>query len=502
MHPLPLRGLLAAALLAAAPALAQPATFEGTVRYEKVLATASGLLLDSPVVRPAAGVRVEVVAADGGEVLASAFADDKGRYAVAVPRAPRGGVRVRALASTGNATVVGVHDRQGYAAESPPLAAAPGARVRHDLLADDRSRLSGAFNIAVVLERANAFIRAADPRVDIPRVQVRWDTTYVGGTFFRGRESAAHINGLRTRDSDEFDDHVILHEYAHFLMASLSRESSPGGSHGSGERLDPRLAWSEGWANFFAAAVLGDPRYVDTGTTGRRQGVRVTMDLEENVPGRDRPGVWSEHSVGSLLWDWLDEGLEVDDDLSLGFPALWESFVELRKVPGPYLLDFADALARRAKDPRDLRGGLLARSIDYAPAADPPAPRPFLLAAPSGVPVRGVVDSRSTRRSNLWGSSAHYWFVLADERQVSIKLEILDAEDRARADLDLLLYDADDELVESSDAVNGVGGTEAVSRRLPAGYYVVEVRSWSNPENGRLEPERANQGTFSLLVKY
>ncbi len=116
--------------------------------------------------------------------------------------------------------------------------------------------------------------------------------------------------------------------------------------------------------------------------------------------------------------------------------------------------------------------------------------------------IRGEADSRSTRRSNLWGSSAHYSFVLADERQVAIKLEILDAEDHARADLDLFLYDADGELLESSDAVNGVGGTEAVSRRLSAGHYLVEVRSWSNPENGRLERDGANQGTFSLLVKY
>lgn len=505
MAPHPIHRLAAAALAAAvwtAPALAQPATFAGTVRYEKILASPAGLLLDAPTVRPAAGVRVEVVSEAGGRVLAADFADDKGRYLLEVPSPPRGNVRVRALARTRNASVVGVEVRSGYAAESPPLAVRRGGRVEHDLLADEATRLSGAFNIAVTIERANAFIRAADPAVDIPRVEVRWDTAYVGGTFFRSRESAAHINGLRSRDSDEFDDHVIIHEYAHFLMAALSRESSPGGSHSSGERLDPRLAWSEGWANFFAAAVLGDSRYVDTGAARGRQTVRVSMDLEDDLGRRDDPGVWSEHSVASLLWDWFDDGPEMDDTVAFGFAPMWEAFVRLRKAPAAYLLDFADALAARVKDPAELAPGLLARSIEYAPGAEPPSAKPFPTAAAPGTPVRGTVDSRSTRRGNLWGSSAHYWFVLPEERQVSVKLEILDANDPARADLDLYLFDADDERVASSDAVNGVGDTEAISRRLPAGYYRLEVRSWSRPTNGRLADAGAHQGTYSLLVKY
>ena len=58
---------------------------------------------------------------------------------------------------------------------------------------------------------------------------------------------------------------MIAHEYGHFLMASFSRESSPGGNHSFGEQLDPRLAWSEGWGNFFGAATTGSAHYIDTG---------------------------------------------------------------------------------------------------------------------------------------------------------------------------------------------------------------------------------------------
>lgn len=499
-----LAAALAAATIAAtlpSPAAAQDAWLEGVVRYEKVPATLAGLLVDRPVPRAASGVRVEAVSA-GGEVLAAGFADDKGGYALQLPLRAPAAVRLRAVARTAHATVVRPDDRRGYAVETEAVRARPGARARLDLLVPERGRQSGAFNIAVVIARANAFLRAADPLVDVPEVEVRWDTAYVDGTFFRGRDRAAYINGLRSRDSDEFDDHVILHEYAHFLMATLSREGSPGGDHGTGERLDPRLAWSEGWANFFAAAVLGDPRYVDTGVTGRGQGVRVTMDLENNLPPRDDPGFWSEATVASLLWDWFDDGAEVDDPLALGFAPLWSAFVELRKVPDPYLLDFAEALARRVKEPRLLAVGMLAREIDHPLGQDPPAAKPFPGMLERGVRALGAVDSRGTRRTNLWGSSAFYAFVLPKEAEVTLHLKILEARDPERADLDLYLFDEDGERLAGSDAVNGVGDTETIARRLPPGYYRVEVRSWSNPADGRVPEARANQGSFSVLLRY
>lgn len=65
------------------------------------------------------------------------------------------------------------------------------------------------------------------------------------------------VNGdVKTSDTDHFDDSVILHEYAHFLEDHYGNTGSPGGSHDGNFIIDPRLAWSEGWANYFQAAVL------------------------------------------------------------------------------------------------------------------------------------------------------------------------------------------------------------------------------------------------------
>lgn len=500
------RALLVLLALAAgagwsAPAHGQATTFRGTVLYEKIPATPTGLQLDAPVRTPAAGIKVEVVASPSREVLGNGWTDAKGAYSIPVTLRGRPRVYVRALAQTENASVVRVRDRAEFSIVTEPAVPGRERTITNDLLAADADRVSGAFNIAATIGRANALVRSGQPDVVLPRVEVRWDTSYVGGTFFRAGEGVAFINGRRGRDSDEYDDHIIAHEYGHFLMASFSRESSPGGSHSFGERVDPRLAWSEGWSNFFAAATTGAPHYIDTGVVRGRQGVLLSMDVEEDVPDGDRPGIWSEHSVASLLWDWFDDGNEAQDSVALGFAPLWMGLVELGKEPDVYLLRYANVLAGITKDPRRLQAGLSARSIDYA-LQTPPAAEPFPQPLASGSTVTGTVDSRASRRSNLWGASQHYSLVLPRAGQVSLTLKITSARRAENADLDLYVFDAEGEVVARSDAVNGVGDSEQISERLPAGYYRVEVRSWSNPRDARLGTGNAHQGTFSLLARY
>ncbi len=49
-------------------------------------------------------------------------------------------------------------------------------------------------------------------------------------------------------DTDEFDAHVIAHEWAHYFEDVMSRSNSEGGAHLLGESLDASLAFSEGFA--------------------------------------------------------------------------------------------------------------------------------------------------------------------------------------------------------------------------------------------------------------
>jgi hypothetical protein len=491
----------AASLAAAGPAAAQTTLFRGTVLFEKVPASATGLRLDAPVRTPAAGVRVEVVASPSRRVLGSGFTDATGAYGISVELRGRQAVFVRALAQTENATVVRVGDRMEFAMVAPTATATPRRAVTTHLLATDSSRIAGAFNIATTIARANALVQSAQPDVALPRVEIRWDTAYVGGTFFRESESAVFINGKRGEDSDEYDDHVIAHEYGHFLMAAFSSDPSPGGDHGFGERLDPRLAWSEGWGNFFGAATTGASRYIDTGVIRGKQGVLLQMDLEVDAPKDDVAGIWSEHSVGSALWDWFDAAGEEGDSVALGFPPLWTAFTGLARVPDAYLLRFADVLGAQTRQGRLLAATLQTRGIRYAVGEEPRPREPFPEPLAPGTSVTGTVDSRSTRRSNLYRSSAHFGFTLSEARQVTITLKILEARDEDYADLDLYLFDEAGEHVAESNAVNGVGDSERIQRQLRPGYYRVEVRSWSGG-GSPLRSGSAHQGTFSLVARY
>ncbi len=102
------------------------------------------------------------------------------------------------------------------------------------------------------------------------KVTVYWKAgfnpyTYFGASsplsFYVPGERKLYILGgsngdVRRSDTDHFDDSVILHEYGHFLEDTYGHSESPGGSHNGNFIIDARLAWSEGWANFFQSAVL------------------------------------------------------------------------------------------------------------------------------------------------------------------------------------------------------------------------------------------------------
>jgi hypothetical protein len=80
-------------------------------------------------------------------------------------------------------------------------------------------------------------------------------------SFYVKGDSQMFINGGRlgdvtTQDTDHFDDAVIIHELGHHVESVCGTMDSPGGAHNGLFRIDPRLAWSEGWGNFFGAHII------------------------------------------------------------------------------------------------------------------------------------------------------------------------------------------------------------------------------------------------------
>jgi hypothetical protein len=477
----------------------------GTVEYEKIPATPDGLRIDEPVRRPAAGVTVEAILPASGRVAGRATTDENGSYAIRLSRPAS--IYVRVLAQAENARVLEVEGDTQYALRGPDLVVGPGEVARADLLAADSNRASGPFNILATIRRANAFLRAVQPRIAFPPVNIRWAPSYSGLSEYTTTGEMLLV-GRRDINSDEFDDNLILHEYGHFVEKTFSRTDTPGGEHGVWEAIDPRLAWSEGWANFFSCAVLGDPYYIST--YGSDGSVVDVYNVEKNRAEWYEPGYWNEVSVASILWDIFDADTEEADPLALGFAPIWEVMTgPLKRETLIYLVDFSEAWVRA--DPSvgpAFREMLNERSISYTPGGTPPVPIPFPLPLRSGVPAQGALDSFERDENgepigdheNLMTSKAWYDFTLSRTSAVTLEMRTTGSATPETADLDLVLVDVKQptKLLAYSAEPTGVGGQERIEKRLRPGHYAAVVVSYYYG-NGQVVP---NSGSFELRATY
>ncbi|HYE04487.1 MAG TPA: hypothetical protein VEL07_03100 [Planctomycetota bacterium] len=200
------------------------------------------------------------------------------------------------------------------------------------------SRPSGPFAILDVIYRAQALIRSADPGASFPMLLANWDTDLDGtddaSSFYRRSESALYIRGFEGVDLDEFDTHIVAHEWGHYFEHHFSRTDSLGGSHGDGDFLDDSIAFGEGFATGLAGMIMGDPvthvgdpLYVENTATG---GFSFDMELDDDTVGtgpggRPYEGYWSENSVSEILYDIFDSAADAGDTVDLGFTPIYQA---------------------------------------------------------------------------------------------------------------------------------------------------------------------------------
>lgn len=472
----------------------------GWAIYDKLTVTSEGLGTVPSMFPPIRGAVVEALDPVSELVVASGATDGRGGFVMDVPGPGPYTIRVTA-ALVAQDVVVRDNTRNGEAwSVSGEAMAGEGLFLR----ASETARVAGAFNILEAIRRANAFVVNLEPGLDLPPLTLYWSPLntddresaagrYIGGTSFFSARGFAVILGDRSSDSDEFDDDVILHEYAHFLAARFSRDDSVGGPHASGDVLDPRVAWSEGWANFFSSLVTGDPVYRDS-----RHHRVLEYDLESSMSGLGVPGYWDERTVHELLWDLVDEAEDGGDMVSVSPEAVWQAFRGLAQDAFVYLPSFLDRLvADETVGAMSVEQLARMHSLDYLSGG---AARthlfPKLL---DGQTATGELDSWSQRRSNL-ARSAHLYAFETTGGAARIDLEITglgSARNPEANDLDLYLMDAEGRELRRS-IVGGDGGGETIAAFLPAGRYIVEVRSFSRPD--ARAPAEFNAGSYRLTV--
>lgn len=362
----------------------------GTVTFDRVPVADLALDYDAIEAAPARGVVVEVVA--GGTVLGTSETDARGQYSLTVTA--DGDIRVRALAAMRRAgtpawdyrVVDNTRDGALYVLESEAISPA-GAVVTVDLHAAsgwDGTRYSGVraaapFAILDVVRDVTDFVLEAAPKTRFPPLTLHWSpnnvptrgadgnpdfsTGEIGSSLF-SPAAGIFLLGAAESDTDEYDRHVIAHEWAHFLEHAFGRSDNIGGPHTRGDQLDMRTAFSEGFANAFSAMALGDTRYVDVLGPGQAHG--FAFDVEGPFDGfvpNPHPGWFSEESVQEIIYDLYDTELDVPEDVvAIGFgPMLDVLATELRDGRAlTSLFAFADALRTRLPEQRAAIDALLA----------------------------------------------------------------------------------------------------------------------------------------------
>ncbi len=269
-------------------------------------------------------------------------------------------------------------------------------------------RAAAPFAILDTIYQAQQFVLAADSGISFPPLLVNWSKNNKPVTpvdIARGDIRDSHYNpkngnlyllGAENLDTDEYDAHVIVHEWGHYFMDKFSRSDSLGGVHVVGDILDPTVAFDEGFSNAISAMVLNDPVYVDTKGKAQSEFTSV-MNVEAdavsktdvNPEGIFLDGPYSEVSIQELLYDLFDSGINDDDTIGLGFTPLYQVLINGQRTTPVYTSIYSFLYYLKQAYPR-LSNGIadlaLAENIgaedEYQDAA-----YPFYTTLPMGIPV-------------------------------------------------------------------------------------------------------------------
>jgi len=192
------------------------------------------------------------------------------------------------------------------------------------------ARAAAPFAILDTIYAAIQFVLSADATADFPPLDVFWsvnntaifgdlDAGQLGTSFYSVGAQQLFLLGDASGDTEEFDDHVILHEWGHYFEDAFSRSDSHGGPHSIGESLEASLAFGEGWAHAIAAMALDDPVYCDTGTPGTGSG--FGLDTESGNFGV--AGWFNEWGIATVIYDLWDIDNDGTDDGSIGWAPIY-----------------------------------------------------------------------------------------------------------------------------------------------------------------------------------
>jgi hypothetical protein len=365
--------------------------------------------------------------------------------------------------------------------------------------------------------QAAQLILTMAPTTNFPPLVLDWATDNPGGETYFDANGGQHIvlSADVTEDTDEFDQHVIAHEFGHYIEHNFSRADNIGGAHGLGDKLDIRVAFGEGFGYAFGAIVLNDPVTHDTFVMNGQQ-LSSTFNVEQNpsttTAGASPPGnfgCWcSESSVWSILWDLYDNVPDGADNVALGFQPIWNVLINEEKNTHAFTSVFSFLKALKADNPASaaaINTLIAAQNIDganldeygagethvptpVAPAAALPLYTPITVGG--GPVVLRNVDDAGTY--NTLGNHRFLRFTLNAPRTITITAT---SSNPNNADPDFDVFRDGGTFV-----ISGADGppqpeTETINN-APAGDYLIDVYDCANGCGG----EQGTPGDYDITV--
>ncbi|MCH8101343.1 MAG: hypothetical protein IIB74_13045, partial [Proteobacteria bacterium] len=343
----------------------------------------NGLNFNALIVRPIRGAPVQIIDATTSALIASTTTSDTGFYSVNIDGGLNVIVRIRSqLIQSGNPswdvdvrnntanTGVPLNQRPLYFLDSAPFNTGV-VNLTQDLLAETGwgvnsftgVRAAAPFAVMDSVYEMMQLLVSADPTINFPALDAFWspdnnssegtgdffadiDTGDIGTSFYAGGSlGSLFLLGMDGDDIEEFDDHVIAHEWGHYFEDKFSRSDSIGGAHSLGDQLDMRLAFSEGFATALAGIALG-PMYCDTLWFGNTlSGFEVDI---ENAPNAGFAGWFNELSVMQILYDLWDSNDEGGDSMSIGFAPLYDVMTGAQRTTAAFTSIFSFVAALKA----------------------------------------------------------------------------------------------------------------------------------------------------------
>lgn len=485
-------------------------TISGSVTFDRVPFSQPTDELDFNSIRrdPARGIMLELQDA-GGTILATTLTDSNGNYSFEAPE--NTDVRVRALSALNEVGGVTFDFRVLDNANSDAIYVLSGGLQSSGTGTQTRNlnapsgwngvqyastRAAAPFAILDSVYEATNLIVETDPAVTLEPLSIFWsvdnfpsDEGGIGtGTFFTRVDGVNQVSllGGEDVDTDEFDTHLVVHEFAHFLERELFRGNSIGGPHRLTDRLDKRVAFSEGFATAFSGMVFSDRVYRDSFGVGQQN----TLVIDNEFSRVFQNGWYNETTILNMLYDIFDNNPDGADQLALGFEPIYtalrsptfQNMSELTSIFG-----FLEALAEQpgmniaALEALMAQDGINSRESDGAGETNDgniQTSLPVYHTLTVGGPAIEVCSVNPAGTQNKLGNYSFLQFTLPGTQSITVEASVAPGSVGV-SDPDLRLWRRGGLFVISDSPADG---SESFTRTLSSGTYVIEIFDFGNRE--------------------